>query len=87
MNRKYKYDYTLHPNADSSIYERAVATLANKFSQFISKEELEDVDGSQIKVFANEDKEIVVYNDYDTDAVYIKSDIDLSGLYGGLETY
>ncbi len=37
-----------------------------------------DVDGSTIQIYRKDDKEVVVYDDYDVGAVFIKSDVDLS---------
>ena len=39
---------------------------------------LVDVDGSMVQIYGEEPTEIIVYDDYEVGAVYIKSDIDLS---------
>ena len=38
---------------------------------------LVDVDGSQIQVYKTPSGEIVVFNDYEVDAVYVDSDVNL----------
>ena len=42
-----------------------------------------DVDGSTIQVFHCNEKEIVVYDDYDVGAVFVLSNVDLSQLLSG----
>lgn len=40
-----------------------------------------DVDGSIVQIYADGNKNVKVYNDYEVDAVYIDSDIDLSKVF------
>lgn len=40
-----------------------------------------DVDGSIVQIYTDGSKNINVYNDYEVDAVYIDSDIDLSKVF------
>ena len=40
-----------------------------------------DVDGSIIRTYNSDNGKIKVYNDYEVDAVYIDSEINLDGLF------
>ena len=64
---KHKYDYTIYPDNNFEVFKETCRKI------------LIDVDGSYLQIYEKDKKEIVVYEDYDVGAIYVKSDIDLSG--------
>lgn len=82
-----KYDYTINPVADEEIYNATCQSI--KASTFNIEKEMEvmDVDGSQVTIFTlNNGNEIDIYNDYDTDAVYVLSTVNLDELFPNKKT-
>ena len=75
-----KYDYTIYPENSSAIFKETCELIEKKYPLLSKDELLVDVDGSTIQIFGVEPKEIIVYDDYDIGAVYVKSDIDLSDI-------
>lgn len=73
----YKYDYTIHPENSPQIFKQTCAEIERAFPNAYKNELLVDVDGSTIQVFTENGKEIVVYDDYDVGAVFVKSEINL----------
>ena len=70
------FTYTVSLNADREIFRRTCLEI-EKYREIKRKELIEDVDGSQIAVFEASDGIIKVFNDYEVDAVYVDSEIDL----------
>ena len=74
------FDYTILPYADYKIFNNALNLFESKFPDVQKEELLVDVDDTAIQIYVNNDKRIKFYNDYEVDAVYIESDIDLSDI-------
>lgn len=74
------FDYTILPYADDEIFNEVLNFFENKFPDIHKEELLVDVDDTAIQIYANEGKHIKFYNDYEVDAIYIESDIDLSDI-------
>lgn len=77
MNRQ--YGFNVHPDNSPEIFKEVSAVIERGFPDFEKKKLLIDVDGSTIQVFARGNEEIIVFDDYDVGAVYIESDVDVSG--------
>ena len=74
------FDYTILPYADDEIFNKVLNLFESKFPDIQKEKLLVDVDDSAIQIYVNKDKRIKFYNDYEVDAVYIESDIDLSDI-------
>ncbi len=74
------FSYTISKTADNTVFREACKSIEKHIG--CDKETLiEDVDGSQIQIYSTADGEIKVYNDYEVDAVYIDSEINLENLF------
>ena len=76
-----EYDYTIRKNNSPKSFKMACAAIENKYPELKKDDLLVDVDGSTIQIYGEEPKEVIVYDDYDVGAVFVKSDIDLSELF------
>jgi hypothetical protein len=74
------FDYTILPYADDRVFGNALNLFESKFPSFKKEELLVDVDDSSVQIYIYNNKKIKFYNDYEVDAIYVKSDIDLSEL-------
>lgn len=82
-----KYDYTINPVADNEIYNITCQSINAFFSSIKKEMQATDVDGSTVKTITlNNGKEIDIYNDYDTDAVYVLSTVNLDELFPNKRT-
>ncbi|MBR2041524.1 MAG: hypothetical protein IJ945_04050 [Oscillospiraceae bacterium] len=81
INNKYKYSYNINPEANEKSFVDS-CILIEKNLQGAKKENLiVDIDGSLIQKYHIEGKEIVVYDDYYVDAVYVDSNINLDDIF------
>lgn len=71
------FKYTISKEANEDDFRKACEKIEKSIENLEKEELLEDVDGSQIQIYLKEDKKIKVVNDYEVDAVYADSDIDL----------
>lgn len=76
-----KYDYTVYPDNSIDKFREACKKIERRFTNAIRKKMLEDVDGSTIQEYVLDNKSIIVYDDYDIGAVFVKSDINLNSLF------
>ena len=75
------FSYTISKNANKKEFENACLKL-EKAIKIIKKVELiEDVDGSMVQIYEVNDSRIKVVDDYEVDAVYIDSEIDLKDIF------
>lgn len=74
------YDYTIYPEANNVKFQQICQDVEKIFNTFNKEKLLIDVDGSLIQTYWVKGKKVNVFNDYEVDAVYIKSDIELMGL-------
>lgn len=74
------FDYNICKEVDQKAFIAACKKIENNLT---AKKEpiLKDVDGSEIQVYYKDDKKIKVLNDYEVDAVYIESEINLDKLF------
>ena len=78
---EYKFEYTIHPDNSSKEFKKACSKIETLLPNAIKSKLLIDVDGSTIQVYSQDEKKIVVYDDYDVGAVFVKSEIDLSEIF------
>ena len=71
------YTYNIAKNADSKAFARACSLIESNFKGLTKEKLLEDVDGTQIQIYSSQSGKIKVVNDYEVDAVYVDSAIDL----------
>ena len=71
------FSYTISKNADKKAFDHACALIEARVDDIKKEKILEDVDGSQIQIYNTPSGKIEVYNDYEVDAVYIDSDVNL----------
>ena len=72
--------YNVHNVADNKKFKMACDKIESNIKD-LSIETLIDVDGSIIRTYNSDNGRIEVYNDYEVDAVYIDSEINLDGLF------
>lgn len=72
------FSYTTNNFADEKAFEKACSFVEVLLKHFNKKELLVDVDGSKIQFYEDDSGQMVkVYNDYEIDAVYIDSDVEM----------
>ena len=76
------FSYNVSKNADKKAFVSICSAIESNVN--IEKKEkcLKDVDGSQIQIYKTADGLIKVYNDYEVDAVYIDSEVNLEKIKG-----
>lgn len=74
------FKYNIHKEADNSKFEAACKKIENGIKDLNIEETLIDVDGSVIRIYNSGNDKIKVYNDYEVDAVYIDSEVNLDKL-------
>jgi hypothetical protein len=74
------YSYNIAKNADKKAFVRACSLIESNFKGLTKEKLLEDVDGSQIQIYNSTSGKIKVVNDYEVDAVYIDSAVDLGNI-------
>ena len=79
--KEYEYDYTVCPDNSPKVFKAACELIHKTYPNIHKDELLVDVDGSTIQCFEDGTDRIIVYDDYDVGAVYVKSDINLSHLF------
>ncbi len=71
------YSYTTYFNADNKEFNKICREIENKVADIKKEKLLVDVDGTQIQIYTVGENRITVKNDYEVDAVYVDSEIDL----------
>lgn len=72
--------YYVSNDADEVLFQELCRFVEDSRPDIIKKAYIEDVDGSVLRVFTTPDGDIVVINDFEEEAVYVNSDIELSEL-------
>lgn len=72
------FSYNIAKSADKSSFNHTCSLIESKLENIKKNELLEDVDGTQIQLYNTPNGKIKIFNDYEVDAVYIDSEIDLS---------
>lgn len=74
------YSYNISKVADNKAFNDVCKALEMSDERLIKEKPLIDVDGSIIQIYTKGNKKIKVSNDYEVDAVYIDSEVDLEGI-------
>lgn len=77
---KIMFTYNISKNADAEAFCRICSIIESSCMGLKKEALLEDVDGTQIQIYISNEGKIKIYNDYEVDAVYIDSDIDLKNI-------
>lgn len=75
------FTYNISKVADKKAFSDTCAAIESKIPQILKEDFLEDVDDTTIQIYSANGKKIKVFNDYEVDAVYIDSEIDLSEVF------
>lgn len=76
------YTYNISQTANGAAFKKACMSIESNVKSLKKDKTLIDVDGSQIQIYHTSKGTIKVLNDYEVDAVYADSDIDLAGIFG-----
>ncbi len=82
MNKEYAYSYNIRPETDEKAFKKICKIIESKLKGIEKEKLLIDVDGTLIQIYYFYGEKIAVYDDYDVDAVYIDSDVDLEDVLG-----
>ena len=74
------YKYTFYNEADNEIFKEACKKLLHGMDNLIANEPIIDVDGTIIQKYTSPNGNIMVSNDYEIDAVYIDSEVNLDDI-------
>lgn len=75
------YSYTVSNTASESAFARSCKLIESSFKGIIKENTLVDVDGSSVKIYHKNGAKIKVCNDYEVDAVYVDSEIELNDVF------
>ncbi|MCM1564915.1 MAG: hypothetical protein NC238_02965 [Dehalobacter sp.] len=71
------FSYNVCNQTDKELFDKCLDKLKNIEGMEIEEGILEDVDGSLVAKFRYKDKQVLLQNDEDVGALYIKSETDL----------
>lgn len=71
------YSYNIAKSADKNAFNHTCALIESKVKDVKKGKILEDVDGTLIQIYNAPSGKIKVYNDYEVDAVYVDSEMEL----------
>lgn len=74
------FTYNISKNANSKAFKRACSAIESSMKGIDKEELIEDVDGTQIQIYNTKNGKIKVFNDYEVDAVYADSEVNLSDI-------
>jgi hypothetical protein len=72
------FTYNISKTANSKDFKRACSAIESKLKGIEKDDLITDVDGTQIQIYNTKDGKIKVFNDYEVDAVYADSEVDLT---------
>ena len=75
------YSYTICNQPDSKLFEKQCHALEKHIPDLSKGDLLEDVDGSQIQVYAKDGAKILVHNSEYVGVLYIESEIELKQFF------
>lgn len=78
VNKMYKYN--IHKNADEEKFNSVCNKIESTVEGLHKEETIMEVDGSAIQIYKKNGKSIKVFNDYEVDAVYIDSEINIDDI-------
>lgn len=74
------YEYNVCPTASNERFTEMCHHIEQSIPGIVKEDLLIDVDGTGIQRYSMDGKKIMVLNDYDVDAVYIESEIEIAEL-------
>ena len=74
------FTYNISKTASSKEFKSACSAIESKLKGIKKEDLVTDVDGTQIQIYDTLDGKIKVFNDYEVDAVYADSEVDLSDI-------
>lgn len=74
------YSYTTSLTASNAEFKKTCTAIENGVNGIQKGKLLVDVDGSMVQAYSVGGKTIEVFDDYNIDAVYVDSEVDLSGI-------
>lgn len=75
------FDYTISKTANNSRFKWACEQIEKNVNNLKKEKLLVDVDGSAVQIYHINNHKIRVDNDFEIDAVFVTSDINLSRLF------
>ncbi len=75
------FKYNIHKEADNEKFKYTCRKIENGIKDLNIENLLIDVDGSVIQIYNSGNNKIKVYNDYEVDAVYVDSEVNLDKLF------
>lgn len=75
--RNYLFDYNIYPSNSVGKFKATCKKIESNILGLKKEDLLIDVDGTTIQVYEKDEKKIIVFDDYDIGAVFVKSDIAL----------
>lgn len=75
------FSYNVSKNANKEIFDNACLLIEKTLELFEKNRILEDVDGSQIQIYNTSNGKVKVLNDYEVDAVYVDSEVNLNHIF------
>ena len=76
------FSYNISKTASSKAFKNVCSVIESKMEEIQKEDMLTDCDGSQIQIYNTEKGKIKVYNDYEVDAVYVDSEVELKMFSG-----
>ena len=77
------FTYNISKNADIKVFAGICSFIESNINIEKREDCLIDVDGSQVQIYKTAEGNIKVFNDYEVDAVYIDSEVDLYDILVG----
>ena len=74
---KREFDYTICKDNNTVKFKETCEAIRKNIPDLIEKRLAIDIDGSTIQWFIKDDKNIIVYDDYEIGAVFVESDMEL----------
>lgn len=75
------FEYNVCKEASNKEFKNACNKIEHNINNLSIGEPLVDVDGSLMKIYKNGNDVIKVFNDYEVDAVWIESTINLDNVF------
>ena len=76
------FSYTVAKNADKAVFLSTCSLIQMFLKKYKKEKLLQDVDGTTIQIYRTKNGKVKVVNDYEVDAVYVDSEINLKEIFG-----
>ena len=76
------FSYNIAKKADNKAFKDACEAIEENMKDIEKEKLLIDVDGSLVQTYNTPKGSITVFNDYEVDAVYVDSEVDLFDAFG-----